>query len=89
MLNVSCCGMATPTAPGVSGGYPCIPNYLSVRTDTDMWTPTTAGELPEPAELNGSSRVLGPKVRDIALRHGDIYEGWSGRRCLLRRSTRP
>jgi N-methylhydantoinase B len=76
-LNISCCGMAVPTAPGVSGGYPGLPNFLSVRQGTDLWPRIADGEMPQPDELAGERRVLGPKVRDLALRHGDVYEGWS------------
>lgn len=58
-LNVSVCGMAVPTAPGIFGGYPGITNSLRLRRG-------------EEAPFD-----LGPKEKNLVLRPGDVYEGWS------------
>lgn len=76
VLNVSCCGMASPTALGVSGGYPGIPNFLSVRERTDVRDRMARGELPRPDDL-AERRILAPNEKDLVLRPGDVYEGWS------------
>jgi len=77
ILNISCCGIATPTGLGINGGYPGTPNSLSVTSGTDLWARLGRGELPEPRELDGLHRFLQPKERDLILRHGDVYEGWA------------
>jgi N-methylhydantoinase B len=77
LLNISCCGIATPTGLGVNGGYPGIPNALTVTSASDLWERIGRGDLPEPGDLAGARRVLQPKERDLILRHGDVYEGWA------------
>jgi N-methylhydantoinase B len=76
-LNISACGIALPTGPGVLGGHPGIPNALALRRATGLGERLAAGELPSRDGLGGERRDIAPKEKDLVLEPGDVYEGWS------------
>ncbi len=73
-------GNATPTAPGIMGGYPAVTNGYTFVTQSDVQNRLANRRMPEDAaELSGNSVTLGLRDQDFDQSPDDVYAvRWSG-----------
>jgi N-methylhydantoinase B len=73
-------GNATPTAPGIMGGYPAVTNAYTFITDSDIQSRLSESRMPEDAsEVSGNSVLLGLRQQNFDQTPDDVYAvRWSG-----------
>ena len=73
-------GNATPTAPGIMGGYPAVTNAYTFITDSDIQKRFSEQRMPEDtSEVNGDRVLLGLRQQNFNQTPEDVYAvRWSG-----------
>ncbi|MGH2945559.1 MAG: hydantoinase B/oxoprolinase family protein [Solirubrobacteraceae bacterium] len=87
VVNISTCGMAVPTAAGIFGGHPGIPNALRVRRaggEAEDLRPKEKDLVLEPGDVyegwsSGGAGYGDPLLRDPELVAADVRDGHASR----------
>ncbi|MCB1746686.1 MAG: hydantoinase B/oxoprolinase family protein [Gammaproteobacteria bacterium] len=73
-------GNATPTSPGIMGGYPSTTNAYTFVRDSDVFARMHSGTMPEDiGELNGQAVTLQLREENFVQHPADVYAvRWTG-----------
>jgi N-methylhydantoinase B len=76
-VDVSAAGWAVPTSEGLFGGQPGCPNGARVAKGAEVGAAMASGSVPQALEeTEATISPVPPKLRDLELREGDIFELW-------------